>query len=126
MCDIGVMQGQATSLDGKEDLAQIRKELGRRLEILKTKQAERTKEEAANSKQREREAKDEDEDEQIMEAPAPENGPAKDNETEVCSDGKNEGQASQANNAKENASSIPATGANAELLTSIPLIMPQQ
>ena len=40
MCDIGVMQSQATSLDGKEDLAQIRKELGRRLEILKKKQEE--------------------------------------------------------------------------------------
>ena len=35
MCDIGGMFGQTTSVDGKEDLAQFRKELGRRLDMLK-------------------------------------------------------------------------------------------
>lgn len=35
MCDIGGMFGQTTSADGKEDLAQFRKELGKRLEVLR-------------------------------------------------------------------------------------------
>ena len=35
MADIGVMVSQTTSVDGKEDLAQIRKEMARRLAIIK-------------------------------------------------------------------------------------------
>ena len=60
-----------------------------------------------------------------MERPGAEGSLLKEDETELQSDVKNEGLASQTNNAKENPLSIPVTNANVELLTSIPLIMPQ-
>ena len=45
MADIGVMVSQTTSVDGKEDLAQIRKEMARRLTIIK----KSTKDDAADA-----------------------------------------------------------------------------